>query len=208
MRRNPLIATIGAVCVLGVAVAGFFVYGRSKAVTTVSLPDSTGAFHFYVPARWQRSVSPGVIAVYAADRMPEDEQSAQEALKTAPSLIVFTTEVESTTPVPDELLSLVRDRAKARGWRRQDVGGPEPATIGKRAASKVLVRGTDADGTDFAGAFYLVRTSRREVFVAALAVPEKWEPFRPQLDRILREWYWQLPDDAPASGEATGGPGS
>jgi hypothetical protein len=175
----------------------------------VSLPDSTGSFHILVPASWQHDLASGYIGLYASDSLPSG--GAGSALSGAPSMIILTTTTTSTTPVPTELTTLIDIRAAARGWRTKTVGSPRSTMVGNRPGYSADVSGVDGSGAKFSGRFYVARTSDREVFIAALATPQAWPGFEPQVSDVLRHWYWQLTNNTaqlPGTGvsEAAGHP--
>ncbi len=163
----------------------------STAPNTVSVPDLAGGFHFYIPSTWQQNQTPGLIAVYASEKLPSNPADAASSIKSAPSLLVLTSEVPSTAPVGRELTHLVELRAANRAWRQQKLAAPESIQIGGRSASRVAVTGVDSTGADFKGAFYLIRTNNNEYFMAALSTPDKWDAFSRQLDAIMKTWFWQ-----------------
>lgn len=189
--RAPILVVCGFFLLIMGALAGC----SSGDDESISIPDSSGAFHFMAPATWQHNESNGMITLYAADSLPSNEAEAKKAIATAPSFVVLTTQVVSTTPVPDELVSLIDARAEAREWESKEVADPVKTKLGNREAYYADVTGVDANGGSFKGRFYLARAAQREVFIAAIGSPTAWSEFAKQINTITQEWYWQLPDE-------------
>lgn len=184
LKRRFLPALLIALLVVSVAALGC---SQEK---TVSLPDTTGAYHIVVPASWQHQLANGYIGLYVSDTLPSTPAQAADF----PSIIILTTTTASTTPLPVELTTLIKMRAAGRGWRAANVSTPASTMIGNRPAYVSNVNGTDANGAKFQAKFFVGRTSGREVFIAAIAKPDKWSTFSKQVDQLLKDWYWQLPD--------------
>lgn len=184
LKRYSLPALLVALLVVLVAATGC---GQEK---MISLPDTTGAYHIVVPESWQHQLANGYIGLYVSKQLPTTVAQAADF----PSITILTTTTASTTPVPVELTRLIEMRAAGRGWKSKTVSTPTSAMIGNRPAYMSTVSGTDANGTKFQGKFFVGRTSGREVFIAAISTPDKWPAFSKQVDQLLKDWYWQLPD--------------
>lgn len=198
---------LGALTAAAVLIAVFGAGGcASNIQSETSVPDSTGTFHFMIPAKWQPKQTSGMVVVYAGEKLPVSSGPETNALDAAGTLLVLTNGSAETSAVPKELTAMIQNRAKTRGWKSQQISAPKEARIGDRAAWQADVKGVDAQGQTFAGRFYLVRTSGREVFIAALASPQNWGTFASAVDRVLSRWYWQIPADAGSGAASSGTP--
>lgn len=174
--------------------------GGSGDLQTVNDPD--GLFHVRVAADSRYLARSGLIAVYAAENLPQTEEAAFETL----SMGIYTAPSASQDPVDERLVTLLEQRAEARGWTEQSIGEPAETTIGGRTAYAVEVSGTDEKSRRFAGRAALVRTSGREVLVFAVSPEADWQQHAGEVDGLFEEWYWHLPADAEASDDATPNP--
>lgn len=167
-----------------------------SALTTVS--DSSGLFHVRVPEDWQSNPSQGVMALYAADKLPETEDQAFENL----SVAIYTSDAAGTQPVADELVELVQARAADRAWRDSELGQPTEMTVGKRQAWSMDVSGTDSGGRAFSGRATLIRTNGREVLAFSVAPKAEWADQVDAVDGLFAEWYWHSPEDSESIAES------
>lgn len=159
------------------------------APTLKEVGEHSGLFHVKVPQEWQTTTARGVTALYASSELPSDPEAVTEL-----SMLIFTADVASQTPVPVELSALVGQRAVERGWQEHKVSAPETSAVGEREASRVHVTLTSASGQDYEGDFYLARTSGREVLIVATAPLGSWTEEAPLVEDVLREWYWHVPE--------------
>ena len=151
--------------------------------------DDVSWFHVRVPASWQTQVEPNSLLIYTADKLPESEDEAFRNL----SVVVLRSDVESSTPVAEQLTEMVDARARAREWSGVEVSEPETATVGGRDGQSVTVTATDAKGRPFAGRISLVRTNGREALIVALSPQERWDEDEAAVDELYSEWYWHQP---------------
>lgn len=174
--------------------------GTRSGSTTVT--DFTALFHFDVPASWQAVVRPGTIAV-AASKEPITDKRTLDTLW----MLVYTGTEPSTTPVPQMLVSLVDQRSVSREWTAAEMGKPAKTKVGGIDGYVVSASGTDKDGVDFKGRFYLVRTKSHEVVIQCVAPAADLDEFAEDIDRILGErWFWS--PAATSSEEASEGAGA
>jgi hypothetical protein len=150
-----------------------------------TVADPNGLFHFKVPAEWQSNTEQGLITVYAAEELPDSGEL--DAL----SLVVLSGSVEdTTTPVEAKVVEIVGLRAASRGWSEYSTGEPEDVMVGNRPGIRVEVRGSDAEGVEFEGAYHLVRTAGSEVLVVAVSPGGQWDSDRERIDDVFEQWYW------------------
>ncbi len=186
--RNRIISVLlgCAIIVSAPALSGCSL--RSERLATAN--DPGGLFHVRYPGSWQSFVQPGLVALYAAEELPENEDAAFKTL----SVGIYTASKAATEPVPARLRGLLELRAEDRAWRAHSISGPVDVTVGTRPATALDITGTDAKGRSFAGRAVLVRTNGREVLVFAVSPKATWERDAASLDDLLSEWYWHLPE--------------
>jgi hypothetical protein len=155
--------------------------------------DSSGLFHYKVPAVWQSRSEPGMTTAYAAEDLPGEGETA-EAL----TIVTMLSTVTTDTPVPEALADYIAGLSAARGWTDVQAEDPVAATVGDRAASRIDVSGTDASGRAFQAAYLWIRTNAREVLVVAVAPADRWNAYSADLHDVLNEWYWHLPEGTEA----------
>ncbi len=179
------IVTAALLALTAIAGCGLF----SEKLATVN--DPGGLFHVLYPESWQSFAQPGLIALYAADELPQDETAAFDTL----SVGIYTASKAATEPVDARLRELLELRAKDRGWQSKSMGEPRPVNVGKRAATAIDVSGVDEKGRDFAGRAVLVRTNGREVLVFAVSPKDAWSSHAPAVDDLFGQWYWHVRED-------------
>jgi hypothetical protein len=181
-----LAAMLASLLIAGTS--GCALLGGSSSPTTVT--DPGGFFHFKIPGDWQHNVADDLIAVYAADELPEAGNGIDSL-----SILVFSASTDDTsTPVADKVANVVDLRAEARGWQEYDVQDAEEITVGGRPGTRVQVTGVDSEGVPFEGAYHLVRTAGREVLIVAVSPAGSWESDRKQLDEVFEQWFWLRTD--------------
>lgn len=151
--------------------------------------ESSSWFHVRIPAKWIAQSDPGSLMLYSDEKLPEDEAALFDHL----SVQVFTSNVASETPVPDELTYLIGARAKSRGWTGEKIGKPEQVVVGKRPGYAADVSATDSSGRPFTGRIALVRTNNREALIVAMCSPDGWAVEKTSVDELFDEWYWHQP---------------
>ncbi|MDZ4168913.1 MAG: hypothetical protein U1E26_04555 [Coriobacteriia bacterium] len=199
IRTRNLIASVALCVVLVVALSGCTLFSEDLATEN----DTNGLFHLRYPESWQSFVQPGLIALYAADELPDGEDAAFDTL----SVGVYTATEAATVPVDDRLTSLLELRAEDREWKDQAFTAPREVTVGKRPAWAVDVTGTDAKDREFAGRAVLVRTNGSEVLLFAVSPAADWEGHSDDVDALLDEWYWHRQErETSATAEPTATP--
>ena len=160
--------------------------------------DSSGLFHFKVPAEWQFQVTSGTTSVYAAEALPEGGAEAD-----ALAIVAMVSDTTTETPVPEALVEYVAYWGETRGWTNVEAGEPVDATVGGRAASRVDITATDGNGRAFRAAYIWVRTNNREVLITAVTPPENWDTYAADLDAVLTDWFWHRPEGTSAEETTT-----
>ena len=172
---------------LVISLAGCGLTASEPSLSTVT--DPGGVFHFKAPEDWQKTVETGLIAVYAADELPESG-----SLESLSLLVLYGTTEDTQTPVEDKVLDIVELRAGSRGWGDYTVGEPEPVDVGSKTGTRVEVSGSDADGNAFEGAYHLVRTGTTEVLIIAVTPEGQWSEDQASVDSIFEQWFWLRPE--------------
>lgn len=191
LRFGIVLAALLAITVL--AGCGLF----SEKLATVN--DPGGLFHVLYPESWQSFVQPGLIALYAADELPQDENAAFDTL----SVSIYTASKAATEPVDARLRDLLELRAKNRGWKSKSMSEPSPVDVGKRAATAIDVSGVDEKGRDFAGRAVLIRTNEREVLIFAVSPKDAWDSHAPAVGDLFEQWYWHVREEEGPTGDTS-----
>lgn len=194
MTRNvlaalPRFAAAALIALLATALAGCSLLGSNKLQT---LTETAGMFHLQAPAEWAARSEQGLIVATDSETLPSDV----EAIDTF-WLLVYPSMDTTDLPVAEYLPVLVEARAAERAWQESDYGAVVETEIGGRPAVMMMASGKDSAGTEFEGRYYLVRTSGRDVIVAAIAPAGQLTDYAEELDTILGEqWYWHQPADS------------
>lgn len=194
-RRLGAIAVTTLIAVAVSALAGCSLIDPDPGLLT--LTETSGMFHIEVPATWSGRSEQGLIVTTDSEELPADV----EAIDTF-WLLVYPS-ADTTDVAPAEYLpTLVEARATERAWQDAQYGEVADAQIGDRPAVMMTASGKDAAGTAFEGQYYLVRTSGRDIIVAAIAPAGELSSYAEEIDTILtQQWYWHQPDTS--SGEAS-----
>ena len=196
MRHSPTRTrrtTSAIAAVLAVIAVAVLASCGSAAKTKQEVADTSGLFHYKVPATWQTRAEPGMTTAYAAEELPAEDETT-DALTIVTMLSTVTTE----TPVPEALAGYVSGLGAARGWTEVSAADPAAATVGGRAASRIDVTGTDARGRAFKAAYFWIRTNAREVLIVAVTPTDRWNAYSADLHDVLNEWYWHLSEGTDA----------
>lgn len=185
---RPLVPVMLLISVtLVISLAGCGLAASEPTLSTVT--DPGGVFHFKAPEDWQKTVETGLIAVYAAEELPESG-----SLESLSMLVLYGTTEDTQTPVADKVVEIVELRAESRGWSDYSVGEPQPVSVGSKTGTRVAVSGADADGNAFEGAYHLVRTGTTEVLIIAVTPEGQWSEDQASVDSIFEQWFWLRPE--------------
>jgi hypothetical protein len=188
---------------LGVALAAALVLGTGCSLVESepefdTVTDYGGRYHFLVPSGWQHMADSAILAVYASDELP-DENEALDVL----SIVVLSGEAVDEATTSQMITDFVTARSAERGWQEVDMTEVASATVGSREASLIEVSAADSAGVPFQARFYQVRTAGVDYIVVAVMPGEDAEEAWAELDGIVERWYWHVPDDATAEETAT-----
>jgi hypothetical protein len=188
-RTSALVRRAARIVLAAALLAGSLALASCGEAEKRDVPDTSGLFHFKVPAKWAAASQNSMISIYADDELPA-EGEAYEKL----SLVILTSRTASSLPIDEALADLVTKAAESRKWTDTEIGEPYDAAVGGRKASRVDLTGTDQNGRAFAAAYIWVRTLDADVLVYAVTPRDDWDKWQEDLDTILTEWYWQKPD--------------
>ncbi len=183
-RSKSLSALATVALVLTMATTIVACSGRADDLQTVNSSDSL--FHVKVPPTWQHRIDDNFMGLYASKELPTSED-----LKSL-SIVILSGKSVSDTPTAELLAEFARDRSVSRGWKGAKLSKPVKTTIGGRPANKVRVSGNDVNG-EFAGAYYLIRTSGADVLVMAVAPADQWVDAEAEVTQLTTDWFWHEP---------------
>ena len=186
-RIARAVVTVSVVAVLSAMLSGCSLFADD--VEQRSVAEYGGTYHFMVPGDWQAVVDAAVVAVYASEEPPSDEN----ALDTLSIIIIKSP--SSDEREPDELIrAVVGDRSEMRSWQDAEIGETAEAEVGGRPATSLEVTAKTADGTPFAARYTLVRTSGNDLLISATMPADQYDEFAPELDAIAENWFWHTPE--------------
>ena len=201
-RSNPvhrlatavaLVTALAAMLVLG---SGCSLLESEPEFDTVT--DYGGRYHFLVPQGWQSVTDSTILAVYASEELPAED----EALDVL-SIVVLSGEAVEEAPESQMLTDFVNARSDSREWSEATVSDPTSTTIGGRPGVSIDVSAVDSSGVPFTARFYQVRTAGLDYIIVGVMPGEDFDEASEELDGITERWYWHVPDDASTEDTAT-----
>ena len=201
-RKNPayrvamvvaLVVALSATLVLG---SGCSLLESEPEFDTVT--DYGGRYHFLVPQGWQAVADSALLAVYASEELPAED----EALDVL-SVVVLSGDAVEEAPESRMLTDFVSARSESREWAEATISEPTSTTVGGRPAVSIDVAATDSTGVAFTARFYQVRTAGIDYVIVGVMPGPDFEQAGTELDGITERWYWHVPDDASAEDTAT-----
>jgi hypothetical protein len=188
-----LVAALAATLMLG---SGCSLFESEPEYDTIT--DYGGRYHFLVPDGWQSVADSTILAVYASEELPAEDEPLDVL-----SIVVLSGEAVEEAPEGDMLTEFVTARSESREWAEAEVSEPESATVGGREAVSVEVSALDSTGSPFNARFYQVRTAGIDYIIVAVMPGEDFEEAATEIDGIVERWFWHVPDDATAEETAT-----
>ena len=153
------------------------------------VPDTSGLFHFKVPAKWAAISQNSMITVYADDELPAEGEAFEKL-----SVVVLISRQVSELPIAEAVADITTKSIASRGWTETEVGSAYDTVVGGRKASRIDLSGVDKNGRAFNAAYIWVRTLDADTLIYAVTPPDLWEDSQEDIDAMLTEWYWQKPD--------------
>ena len=109
-----------------------------------TVTDFGGQYHFLVPQGWQSVADSSILAVYASEELPAEDQ-ALDVL----SIVVLSGDAVEETPPARDADRVRQARSAARDWGEAEISEPASITVGGRPGIVVEVTALDATGVPF-----------------------------------------------------------
>jgi len=155
-----------------------------------TVTDFGGKYHFLVPQGWQSVADSSILAVYASEELPGENEPLDVL-----SIVVLSGETVEDTPPADMLPAFVEARSVAREWSEAVISEPTSITVGGRPGIVIEVTALDSTGVPFEARFIQVRTAGTDFVIVAVMPGEDFEQAGTELDGIVERWYWHVPAD-------------
>lgn len=193
LSRTVVVAALVAVlAATAILTTGCSLFGESEPEYD-TVTEFGGRYHFLIPAGWQSIADPSLLAVYASEELPAED----EALDVL-SIVVLNGSAEDTMETDEMLTEFVENRSETREWQDAEIGEAQAASVGDRDAIMIEVSASDTTGVPFQARFYQVRTAGTDYILVAVMPGEEWGEAADEVDGILSRWFWHTPGEASA----------
>jgi hypothetical protein len=167
-----------------------------------TVTEYNGRYHFLVPAGWQSVSDPSLLAVYASEELPAED----EALDVL-SIVVLNGEESTEYETAEMLQEFVENRGESREWQEAEISEAAAASVGDREGFMIEVSALDSAGVPFQARFYQVRTNGTDFVIVGVMPGDEWGQAGEELDGILERWFWHMPAEESAEDTATANDG-
>jgi hypothetical protein len=159
--------------------------------------DFDDRFDILIPQGWRSVSDSSILAIYAAEDLPTEEESLEIL-----SVLVISAPARAEVTPERMLEEYVEFRAEDRGWQNAEISEVTSAALGGREGHAIDVTATDENGHEFQAKFVTVRTGGTDFVMIAVTPADEYDEYAADVDGIMERWSWRVPDE---SGEATGG---